>query len=137
MIRAVRADRETFKPAVFQDGLNVVLAKRTIEAAKRDSASGLGKSALLEIINFCLGGRKGATLSKGHVDGWRFTVELELGGMQCSATRSTRSQGRVEIEAEGDTGGWPVEPKGGIDGRRYLSVEDWKCPGAPRIRPRA
>ena len=126
MIRAVRADRETFKPAVFQDGLNVVLAKRTIEAAKRDSASGLGKSALLEIINFCLGGRKGATLSKGHVDGWRFTVELELGGMPCSATRSIRSQGRVEIEAEGDTGGWPVEPKGGIDGRRYLSVEDWK-----------
>lgn len=64
MIRAIRADNKMFKPAVFREGLNVVLAKRTIEATKRDSTNGLGKSALLEIINFCLGGRKGATLSK-------------------------------------------------------------------------
>ena len=124
MIRAIRADNKMFKPAVFREGLNVVLAKRTIEATKRDSTNGLGKSALLEIINFCLGGRKGATLSKGRVDGWRFTIDLEIGGMRCSATRSILSQGRVEVD--GDTGGWPVRPKTGIDGRRHLSVEEWK-----------
>lgn len=124
MIRAIRADNEMFKPAVFREGLNVVLAKRTIEATKRDSTNGLGKSALLEIVNFCLGGRKGATLSKGRVDGWRFTIDLEIGGVQCSATRSIRSQGRVEVD--GDTVGWPARPRTGIDGRRHLSVEEWK-----------
>lgn len=50
----MRADRGTFEQAVFQEGLNVVLARRTIKAAKRDTANGLGKSAPLEIINFCL-----------------------------------------------------------------------------------
>ena len=124
MIRAVKADRDTFKSASFQDGLNVVLAERTIEATKRDSTNGLGKSALLEIINFCLGGKKGPTLSKGHVDGWRFTVELELGGSPCSVTRSIRTQGRVEVG--GNTGGWPTAPKTDIAGSRYLAVEEWR-----------
>lgn len=124
MIGAVRADRSTFKPAVFQNGLNIVLATRTIEATKRDSTNGLGKSALLEIINFCLGGKKGATLSKGRVDNWRFTIDLDLGGSLCSATRSIKSQGRVEVD--GDASGWAVKPKTGIDGRRYLAVEEWK-----------
>lgn len=125
MIRAVRADRATFKPAVFQPGLNVVLAKRTIEATKRDSTNGLGKSALLEIINFCLGGNKGATLSKGHVDDWKFTVEMELGGLPCSVTRSVQAQGRVDVD--GDARGWPVAPRTDIGGRTYLAVDDWKA----------
>ena len=125
MIRAVRADRAAFKPAVFRAGLNVVLAKRTIGATKRDSANGLGKSALLEIINFCLGGSKGATLSKGRVDDWKFTVEMELGGLPCSATRSVQAQGRVGVD--GDTSDWPIAPSTDIGGRAYLAVDDWKA----------
>lgn len=125
MIRAVRADRAAFKPAVFRAGLNVVLAKRTIEATKRDSASGLGKSALLEIIDFCLGGNKGATLSKGRVDDWKFTVEMELGGLPCSVTRSVQAQGRVGVD--GDTSDWPIAPGTDIGGRAYLAVDDWKA----------
>lgn len=123
MIRAVKADKETFKEAVFQEGLNVVLARRTVEATKRGPASGPGKSALLEIINFCLGGKGGATLSKGRVDDWKFTVELELGGSPCSATRSLATPGRVEID--GSVAGWPVAPRTDVIGRRQLPVDDW------------
>ena len=124
MIRAVKASKETFKSAAFEEGLNIVLAKRTIESTKRDSTNGLGKSALLEIINFCLGGNKGATLSKGHVDDWEFTVELDLGGHPCSATRRMKTPGRVEVD--GRTDGWPVPPKTDIAGRQYATVEEWK-----------
>ena len=124
MISAVRANKRTFKHAVFKEGLNIVLAKRTIEATKRDSTNGLGKSALLEIINFCLGGKKGATLSKGHVDDWEFTVDMGLGGSPCSATRSMAAPGRVELG--GRTDGWPVSPRTDAVGRHSMPVEEWK-----------
>ena len=121
----MRADRGGFKDAVFRDGLNVVLAERTIESTKRDSTNGLGKSALLEIINFCMGGKKGPTLSKGRVDDWEFELELELGGSPCSAARSVAAQGRIGVG--GSTGGWPVAPRTDIAGRGHLAVEEWKA----------
>ena len=124
MIRSIRSDKKKFRHAVFQKGFNAVLAERTIEATKRDSTNGPGKSALLEIMHFCLGGKKGPTLSKGHLDDWKFTAELELGGSSCSATRSIRSQNRVGIK--GGHSGWPATPSADAAGCPYMSNEDWK-----------
>ncbi|MFM6726441.1 MAG: DUF2326 domain-containing protein, partial [Dolichospermum sp.] len=56
MIYAVRCNQPSFKTVNFRPGLNVVLADRTEESGIRDSRNGLGKSTLIEIIHFCLGG---------------------------------------------------------------------------------
>ena len=56
MIHSVTADRPSFKTVELKPGFNVILAERTKESTKKDSRNGLGKSTLIEIIHFCLGG---------------------------------------------------------------------------------
>ena len=79
MIHSVTADRPSFKTVEFKPGFNVVLAERTKESTKKDSRNGLGKSTLIEIIHFCLGNSKGESLSKKEVNGWTFTIDIDLG----------------------------------------------------------
>ncbi len=57
MISAVRANKPTFRTVRFQPGLNLILAERTKESTRKDSRNGLGKSTVLEIVQFCLGAR--------------------------------------------------------------------------------
>mgnify|MGYP006310457889 CR=1 FL=1 len=64
MIYSVKSDKPSFRTIEFQPGFNVVLAERTKESTIKDSRNGLGKSTLIEIIHFCLGGNKGETLRK-------------------------------------------------------------------------
>jgi uncharacterized protein YydD (DUF2326 family) len=110
MIRAVHCDRPSFKAVEFGPGLNVVLADRTKEATKKDTRNGLGKSTLLEIIHFCLGGNptRDGLASKQLLD-WTFTVELELAGESASLSRNTKTKGHVTVK--GDTAGWPIQPR--------------------------
>ena len=70
MIRSVRCNKDTFKTINFNPGFNVVTAERTKESSKKDSRNGLGKSTLIEIIQFCLGGNKGETLGKPQLKDW-------------------------------------------------------------------
>lgn len=62
MIYSISCDQPSCKAIEFKPGFNVILAERTKEATNRDSRNGLGKSTLIEIIHFCLGGNKGETL---------------------------------------------------------------------------
>ena len=56
MIHGVYANQSSFHPVKFSTGLNVVLAERTHASSQKDTRNGLGKSTLIEIIDFCLGG---------------------------------------------------------------------------------
>ena len=125
IIRALRSDRETFRTVRFKDGANVVLADRTPDSGKKDSRNGLGKSAMLEIISFCLGGSMGETLKRREVKGWTFTLDVEHGGRSFSISRRT---GDNAVEISGDTAGWPVALAGNAtiaqDGVR-IKVDDF------------
>lgn len=104
IIRALRSDRETFRTVRFKDGANVVLADRAPDSGKKDTRNGLGKSAMFEIISFCLGGNMGETLKRREVKGWTFTLDVEHGGRAFSVSRGT---GDNAVEIAGDTSGWP------------------------------
>ncbi len=124
MIHSVRCDKPSFKNVEFKPGFNVILAERTKESTIKDSRNGLGKSTLIEIIHFCLGGNKGDTLRKPQVKGWAFTVELDLGSKKYSVTRSTFGENKIIID--GDCSGWPIRPE--IDrktGEQVISSKDW------------
>lgn len=84
MIVSVTANKPGFKSVSFQAGLNVILADKTEGSTDKDSRNGVGKTTLLEIIHFCMGGsadKRFSPLRKSQVlvkDGWEFTVGLAL-----------------------------------------------------------
>ena len=125
MIHLIKSNNPSFKTIKFKPGFNVVLAERTKESTIKDSRNGLGKSTLIEIIHYCLGSKKGETLRKKELDGWAFTLDIDLTGKRYSVTRSTSEQNRIIIE--GDCSDWPIKPN--IDkktGEQILSQNDWK-----------
>ena len=124
MIHSVRCDKPSFKNIEFKPGFNVILAERTKESTKKDSRNGLGKSTLIEIIHFCLGGNKGETLNKPELKGWAFTLDLDLGKKRYSVTRNTSEQNKIIID--GDCSGWPIKPETDKKiGEKVLSSKDW------------
>lgn len=124
MIHSISSEHPSFKRVTFSAGFNVILAERTKESTKKDSRNGLGKSTLIEIIHFCLGGNKGETLSKKQMANWSFTLELDLAGKKYLITRNTSKKGYVAIE--GDCSGWPIQPEYDDKiGQNTLPCRDW------------
>jgi uncharacterized protein YydD (DUF2326 family) len=125
MIHAVRCNHSSFKTVEFRPGLNVVLADRTEGSGRKDSRNGLGKSTLIEIIHFCLGGTiptaKG--LGSRNIRGWAFSLELTLANKIITVTRNTDDRNQVVIY--GDTTNWPIQPKQ-QEAQKVLSLENWK-----------
>lgn len=118
MIRCIKANRASFREVEFTTGLNVVMADRTMESTTKDSRNGLGKSTLVEIIHFALGGKSGALKP---LEGWVFTVGLRIGGRDLEVTRAIDDARKVSVT--GDVAGLEV-------GRRRgdiltASVADW------------
>lgn len=119
MLLALRCDQPGFKTVEFSPGLNIILADRTREATSRDSRNGLGKSTLVEILHFCLGGTPAVPLTLEPLRGWVFTLELSVAGRRVAVSREVGSRRVVRVEAE--TEGWPTQP----DEDGTLRVEDW------------
>ena len=127
MIHGIFANQPTFHPVEFTAGLNVVLAERTDSSTEKDTRNGLGKSTLLEIIDFCLGSR--ATRGKGLIQeslaNWSFTIEITLSGNRVKATRNIVTPNVIRIE--GPTSGWIEQPsKNEETGEYFYKLEHWK-----------
>ena len=101
MILGVRANRKEFNRVSFSEGFNIVVADITRESTQKDSRNGLGKTTLLNIIHFCLGGgeqpEKGLRSSK--LAGWQFSVELLIRGEKTTVSRSGDMIGDVLTDA--------------------------------------
>lgn len=125
MLLSVRADRESFKKVTFSTGFNVILAERTKESTKRDSRNGLGKTSLIQIIHFCLGGKLSKTLSNEKLADWTFTLDIEILEKKFAISRNTSDKRNVFIE--GDCTDWPIKPE--IDkktGKQIMRLKDWR-----------
>lgn len=124
MIYSIKCDKQSFRTIHFKKGFNVILAERTKESTKKDSRNGLGKSTLIEIIHFCLGGNKGETLNKSHLEDWTFTLELDLDGKKYAVSRNTKDQNKIYID--GDCSEWQVKPEVDEKSKRQIfSRNDW------------
>lgn len=112
MIRRVFADRPTFRALELQGGLNLVIADVTPNSEARDTRNGVGKTSLLEIIHYCLGGtlRKGDTLKEPALTDWTFSVELDLGPAVVTVSRRV---GATSVTLDGG------------DGPRVIPVAEW------------
>jgi uncharacterized protein YydD (DUF2326 family) len=107
VILAVRANNPTFRTVRFKPGLNVILAERTKESTRKDSRNGLGKTTVLEIVHFCLGGRatKGSGVVRDDLSEWAFSVDLQLGGTVLTLTRSVVEPRKIALRQADTTPG--------------------------------
>ena len=126
IIREIRSNKKSFKPVRFKRGANIVLAERSKESAKKDTRNGLGKSTLLAVLDYCLGGRKAGTLATPQLEGWTFSLDAEHDGRPFSVSRSTDRQGAVEVE--GDVGPWLTADAATstLSGSRRIGLDDYK-----------
>lgn len=126
MIRKLRASKHGFHQAEFTLGLNLVLADRSKSAGDKDTTNALGKSTLIEIVDFCLGSNTAPNkgLRVPALQGWAFTLELSLGGHDVAVTRSVDKPSDVAIE--GPTSGWPIQPTPNKEGAPTLDLKKWR-----------
>ncbi len=124
MIHGVYANKESFHTVEFTAGLNVVLAERMEASTQKDTRNGLGKTTLIEIIDFCLGS-SGKSLRIEPLEEWAFSIDITIAGNRIRVTRSIEANTRIVIE--GPTEGWIEQPE--VDeetGERILSLNKWK-----------
>ena len=121
---------DSLRPVSFQrcripPRLYVALADRSKEASEKDSRNGLGKTTLLEIIHFCLGGvDKKSRLMAEPLKNWTFTLELDCRGKPYTVSRNTGEPRWVILD--GDFTDWPVKPRFNKDtGNMVISNPDW------------
>lgn len=127
MIHSVTANRSSFHPVQFTSGLNILVADRTEDSTQKDTRNGLGKSTLIDIIDFCLGSRvsKGRGVVIAPLQGWEFTLELTIAGNRVSVTRAVDEPNRIVFE--GSTKGWIEQPDApDLFGVRAMEVTRWK-----------
>lgn len=131
MIRGVRANRRGFRAVTFTAGVNLVLADRSNTAGDKDTTNALGKSTLIDIIDFCLASNTtpGKGLRVEALQGWAFTLDLTIAGSDVSVTRATDAPSFFAIE--GPTEGWPLRPTNnkegvpGVDAKKWRAVLAW------------
>ena len=104
MILSVRSNMPSFKAVEFTPGFNVILADRTKESTRGDSRNGLGKTTLFEIVHFCLGAgtRRNQGLLVAPLDGWTFTLEVQIKDRYLAVTRSIDEPSLVQLQGDVD-----------------------------------
>lgn len=117
MIKAVTANKGTFKPVGIDLGFNLVLAEQTkkdpneeTETDRSKSTNGSGKTFLLLICHFCLGSKTVAReeFAIQELAGWEFSVTLEVEDCTYEVTRSVDEPSRVRVR--GDLKSWELDP---------------------------
>lgn len=126
MILMVKANRSGFREVVFTSGVNLILADRSRSAGDKDTTNALGKSTLIDIIDFCLGSNTapGKRLRVDPLRGWTFSLVMTLAGNAVTVTRATDIPGAVSIE--GDSTGWVIQPVPNKDGIPTLDLKGWR-----------
>lgn len=125
MIHKVFADNHNFKEVNFTNGLNIVLGSKSSDSDDKDTRNGVGKTLLIDIINFCLGSHidKNSKLKKiDLIKDWTFSIIIDLYGTKCTVSRSIDEPGTVFVK--GDFSNFPKQPQPTLDGH-YYKLKDW------------
>lgn len=120
-INNIQANKSSFHDTTFNESLSVVLADVTEESTDKDSRNGLGKTLLVEIINFCLGSSVSDSLDKPELKSWAFMLDVEISGANFTFKRSLDNSNMVTIS--GDLDNWPIKTD---EDSLTIKVDDFK-----------
>lgn len=122
MIRSISANKPEFKTVRFQSGFNVVLAERDPLATDQQSRNARGKTSLLLVLNYLLGGSLHADLKPLADDGWGFTLAIDLFGHEVAVSRDLASGAQLGIS-------YPPELDSVMSvyvSEGFIKLDDWK-----------
>lgn len=103
MLVDLTSNRQGFKSATFEPGLNVALAIRTKTAKSKDSRNAVGKTSLVRVIDFLLGSdvRASHILRRPELVDDQYSLTLEIGARQLRVTRSATEAKNIFLDEEG------------------------------------
>lgn len=98
---SLRANKSSFHPLVFKDGINIIVGKQVAPHNENDgnTYNGVGKSLTLHLIHFCLGSNKINSFAQDLPE-WKFTLDFEIDGETYYSTRSTDEQNKIDFSGE-------------------------------------
>ena len=99
MIRRLFASDRRFRELQFSAGLNVLLADRDPAASDKDTRNGSGKTSLVHLIHFLLGGNAGSnSIFRNEVLApWTFGMEFDVAGSRVTVSRTGEHHGKVNV----------------------------------------
>lgn len=106
MLHRLTADRPGFKTLEFRSGLNIILATRadggeqdSKSTSERRSRNGAGKSSIIDLVHFLLGGQAKGALVKPTLAEWNFTLGLDVGPERLEVMRNVADAKKVVIRS--------------------------------------
>jgi uncharacterized protein YydD (DUF2326 family) len=122
MIHIVTANDARFKSLVFHEGLNVVLADRAADSTEQQTRNSSGKSSLVRLFHFLLGGNAASDsiFRDEALLGWTFALGLDLNDSPTLVARSGSAPNSIavlgsELEILGQTA-WRARLAGALFG---------------------
>jgi len=93
---SLEANKPSFNTVKFNPtGLTLIVGKST-STDKNNTYNGVGKSLLLQIVNFCLGSNKIVAFEQ-YLSGWEFTLSFKIGGKAFTANRAADKQNKIYL----------------------------------------
>ena len=128
MIYRIYSDLASFRELQLIPGLNVLLADKSEEATDKQTRNGAGKTSLIELIHFILGGsaNQDSVFRSEKLAPWCFGIDFDLAGERASIERSGAAHGNVVVAA-GDVSNWSIQPTlNKNSGKLILSNTKWR-----------
>jgi uncharacterized protein YydD (DUF2326 family) len=131
MIYSLSANKPSFNkgnPVEFHPGLNIILGMKSPDANARDTRNSLGKSTVLNLIDYCLGSNVPLSLDKEELSEWSFTLDIDIGGSRVKVTRCLLKAAQGIVCVSGDVSGWPIAPDipATNETPNNYSIENWR-----------
>ncbi len=101
---SLTSNKSSFHSVVFRrSGPSFIVGRQAKQAERNEDNSqtynGVGKSLLLYLINYCLGAEPKEDFNK-KLDGWEFTLRVEVDGHEVSITRKVSEPTLVQYGAQ-------------------------------------
>lgn len=128
MILSIESSMPTFKPVRFHAGLNIMLAEKSPDSNEGHTRNSAGKTSLIEIIHFLLGGKADPDSLMRHpkLAEHTFRGTFLIGGYPITIERSGSKAARIFLY-EGNFEFLGLNPKKDKSSARWwVSNEDWK-----------
>lgn len=118
-LRRLSSDDERFKAIDFHAGLNILVADRTESSEQGDSRNGTGKTSLVRILRYLMGGSLSDELKNKSLEDHRFNgifgFPVDDDELEVHISRPVKPQTRLQIS------GWPYLQ--GDD----VHVDEWRA----------